>query len=1139
MRNFKDLLEARGDVGAFTLGRFNPPTTGHEKLIKKLDSVAKTNSASMYVYPTHSNDPAKNPLPHGLKVAYMKKMYKKYAKNIQISKARNVFEVAKVLYDKGHKSIIMVVGSDRVTEFTKLLEKYNGTKSTHGFYEFDNIQVLSAGERDPDAEGVSGMSASKMRAAAADGDKDSFLQGVPSSFKDGDKLYSDVRKGMDIREERDMGDMSDFEQVRDAYLTGKIWNVGDVVESKGIIGEIVRKGTNYLSFISEDSKVHKAWLHDIQVDEARMSALNKLRKFDKSRVAAGKPAIFKSKKGQGFVRMKKSGQMTIMNVPAGEVDKYTKKGYSIIEGTELDERNYAKEYANYQGKPEQISRRSSRNKARRVMGDKTKIGMDVGHKDNDPMNNDPENLRNEDPSKNRREPRLREIDEDLLDKYPWLKKAKSYLFTKTHKKGMNKLALTVATEFAKQQNAGKTPNPLNIIHDITKGISDVTDRMARDYINDLVKQGKLPKELKAEYKVKEVFSFKEFVDSIQEVKQDKDIDDKKGTQPAKYYAGDMSKSTKNKRDAHFKAKKSGPAPGDSAETKPSKHTKKFKQMFGEQKMDCPPSTQDLAINTKNRDAATKKYNYGPLNVDEPADYWEKIAKHWKTSVEAAKKSLCENCVAFDVSPRMKECLPGATSDDDGELGYCWMHHFKCHSARACHTWAKGGPIDKDKESHNWQERAFGKKEVLSKNADQGDYIDDFVNSDAPQFKGKSKEKRKEMAIAAYLSKNESLLDKAMETLNESGHTDVASMKNKVKVAMTALQKMQGELSKLSDEDSLPTWWTNKVATAVSRLDDMSDYLDTQVEGVELDEKIQGLINKSEKSGMPYSILKKVYDRGMAAYKTGHRPGTTSQQWAFARVNSFVTKSAGTWGKADSDLAKQVRGESIKNEDAPCWDTHKQVGMKKKSGRMVPNCVPKNEEPRIPRKKGQAAGSDKHSDLYTDENPVGTIQGLGFKDVDTAKSSVKKIIGSGKPHAHKIQAAIAMEQRAKEMGKTAEASVYRKYIDKMKKKTKEMQEEVELNEWGEVTEKDDKSGKELNNPTKGDVKKYKVYVKNDKGNVVKVEFGDPNMEIKRDDPARRKSFRARHNCDQKKDKTTAGYWSCKFWSGKSVTDLMKG
>ena len=95
-------------------------------------------------------------------------------------------------------------------------------------------------------------------------------------------------------------------------------------------------------------------------------------------------------------------------------------------------------------------------------------------------------------------------------------------------------------------------------------------------------------------------------------------------------------------------------------------------------------------------------------------------------------------------------------------------------------------------------------------------------------------------------------------------------------------------------------------------------------------------------------------------------------------------------------------------------------------------------PRIPRKKGQPAGSDKHSDLYTDENPRGTIHGLGFKDVKTAKASVKKIEGSGKTHAHKIQAAIAMEQRARVMGKTAEAAVYRAYIEKMKKITKKRQ-----------------------------------------------------------------------------------------------------
>ena len=129
------------------------------------------------------------------------------------------------------------------------------------------------------------------------------------------------------------------------------------------------------------------------------------------------------------------------------------------------------------------------------------------------------------------------------------------------------------------------------------------------------------------------------------------------------------------------------------------------------------------------------------------------------------------------------------------------------------------------------------KEKLRKDADAGDYVKDFYKSDAPQFKGKSKKKRRDMAIAAFLSRNEALLDRVDEILTENGHTDVASMKTKVAIAYKALEKMQGELEKLGDEDSLPTWWTNKVATAVSRIDDMADYIDSQVdESYTLNEK---------------------------------------------------------------------------------------------------------------------------------------------------------------------------------------------------------------------------------------------------------------------------------------------------------------
>ena len=205
---------------------------------------------------------------------------------------------------------------------------------------------------------------------------------------------------------------------------------------------------------------------------------------------------------------------------------------------------------------------------------------------------------------------------------------------------------------------------------------------------------------------------------VPEVAQDKDIKDREGTQPAKYYAGDMSKSTKAARARHFDKKKKGPAPGDaSAKTKPSKHTKKYKQMFGEGK---------------------KRYNI-------------------RLNVGKAKYTI---------------------SFHDG------------------------------KKKHN----------------DGSDFFDMKIFKNKPDFE----KYEKELKSKGYVKE---------ENLNE---------------------------------------------------------------------KIEGLKNKAEKSGISYGILKKVYDRGMAAFKTGHRPGASAQQWAFARVNSFITKGKGTWGGADKDLASKAR-----------------------------------------------------------------------------------------------------------------------------------------------------------------------------------------------------------------------------------------
>jgi len=317
--------------------------------------------------------------------------------------------------------------------------------------------------------------------------------------------------------------------------------------------------------------------------------------------------------------------------------------------------------------------------------------------------------------------------------------------------------------------------------------------------------------------------------------QDPDIKDKKGTQPAVYYKG-LAKSTKDKRDAHFKkhGKKDDddnsaykPAPGDAdSETKTSKHTKRYHQMFNKE---------------------------GQIKLDRRF----RAFRSRKEEVE-----LDEISINTDAEKRLK----------------------KQH---------------KDERSNL------------------------------------SKEHEREM---------DGLLTRELRK----------------KITQVNKEEFQSE--------------KDLIAFIEETTNDVFDQ-------VELDEAKgnEGLKKKAEKSGMPLGILRQVYNRGIAAWKTGHRPGTTPQQWGFARVNSFITKSSGTWGKADKDLADKVRGSSKKEsveegavsaaqraaiaiskkakagkpgydsegkalkEDDPCWASHEQRGMKKKNGKLVPNCVPKNEE----------------------------------------------------------------------------------------------------------------------------------------------------------------------------------------------------
>ncbi|HIC82779.1 MAG TPA: hypothetical protein EYO99_00320 [Candidatus Marinimicrobia bacterium] len=200
MKTHLKLVEARGDDITFTFGRFNPPTTGHEKLI---DATKKIGGRNYRVYASHSQDSSKNPLDYETKIKYMKSMFRNHSRNIKSDEARTAIDVAVKLHDEGFKNLTMVVGSDRVRVFQKLLDDYNGKQARHGFYKFDKINVASAGARDPDAEGISGMSASKMRKAAQDNDYKSFQKGLPVGFRGGKKLFKELQQKMSVKSLRE------------------------------------------------------------------------------------------------------------------------------------------------------------------------------------------------------------------------------------------------------------------------------------------------------------------------------------------------------------------------------------------------------------------------------------------------------------------------------------------------------------------------------------------------------------------------------------------------------------------------------------------------------------------------------------------------------------------------------------------------------------------------------------------------------------------------------------------------------------------------------------------------------------------------------------------------------------------------
>ena len=288
INSFSQYLVEEERVVYFTFGRMNPPTIGHGKLLDMLASKAKRNPYRIYL--SQSQDSRKNPLSYSDKVKHVRKMFPKHARSVMINKkVRTAIEALVALYDEGFRKIVMVVGSDRINEFDILLNKYNGKTARHGFYNFKSIDVISAGARDPDSEGVEGMSASKQRENASKNDFTSFAQGLPKNLSNNDarRLFNAVRKGMGLKEQNEFKrhiQLKTLSETREAFIKGELFELGEtvVISKTGEIGKVEIIGSNYV-IVEANGKRTRQWLDSI-------SHLDEEYKYEEGTPEAGKHA---------------------------------------------------------------------------------------------------------------------------------------------------------------------------------------------------------------------------------------------------------------------------------------------------------------------------------------------------------------------------------------------------------------------------------------------------------------------------------------------------------------------------------------------------------------------------------------------------------------------------------------------------------------------------------------------------------------------------------------------------------------------------------------------------------------------------------------------------------------------------------
>jgi hypothetical protein len=262
------------------LGRFNPPTIGHDKTFNIAKKVSV--GGDLKIYPSRTQDPKKNPLNPEVKIQYMRMMFPDYSDNIiDDPDMESIFDVLITASEDGYGTVNIVCGSDRHGEFENLSQRYNKE-----LYNFDLIRVISSGVKDTEAEGAMGVSSSKMRKAVIDNDFSTFRRGTPKTLSNAEtqSLFDQVRQGMKIKKTKtqkenynlwEIAPKLDVQNLRENYISGKIFNVGNIVENlnTGLVGEVIRRGTNYLICVTKEGYMFKSWIKDLmEYTEVKMDS---------------------------------------------------------------------------------------------------------------------------------------------------------------------------------------------------------------------------------------------------------------------------------------------------------------------------------------------------------------------------------------------------------------------------------------------------------------------------------------------------------------------------------------------------------------------------------------------------------------------------------------------------------------------------------------------------------------------------------------------------------------------------------------------------------------------------------------------------------------------------------------------------